>query len=94
MPQFWLKVLPHLKQVKPGEKDHGCEFNRSQVIGPKLIGVISGQEKEWSPGFWTWEWADTELTRPSRGRHIPGGWPGLREGGPLGLRMEKTNEQC
>jgi len=29
---------------------------------PRLIGVVSGQEEEWSPGFWPWEWADTELT--------------------------------
>lgn len=29
---------------------------------PRVIGVVSGQEEEWSPGFWPWEWADTELT--------------------------------
>jgi V8-like Glu-specific endopeptidase len=29
---------------------------------PRLIGVVSGQEEEWSPGFWPWDWADTELT--------------------------------
>jgi hypothetical protein len=27
-----------------------------------LIGVVSGQEEEWSPGFWPWEWGDTDLT--------------------------------
>ncbi|MBC7980774.1 MAG: trypsin-like serine protease [Armatimonadetes bacterium] len=34
---------------------------------PRLIGVISGQEEEWSPGFWPWEWADTELTNVAAG---------------------------
>jgi V8-like Glu-specific endopeptidase len=29
---------------------------------PRLIGVVSGQEEEWSPGFWPWEWGDTDLT--------------------------------
>lgn len=28
---------------------------------PRLIGVVSGQEEEWSPGFWPWEWGNTEL---------------------------------
>lgn len=27
---------------------------------PRLVGVVSGQETEWSPGFWPWEWGDTE----------------------------------
>lgn len=35
---------------------------------PRLIGVVSGQEEDWSPGFWPWEWGDTE-----RGNVIAGG---------------------
>lgn len=35
---------------------------------PRLIGVVSGEEEDWSPGFWPWEWADTE-----RGNVIAGG---------------------
>ncbi|MGH7499478.1 MAG: trypsin-like serine peptidase [Gemmatimonadales bacterium] len=35
---------------------------------PRLIGVVSGEEEEWSPGFWPWEWADTE-----RGNVVAGG---------------------
>jgi V8-like Glu-specific endopeptidase len=35
---------------------------------PRLIGVVSGQEEEWSPGFWPWEWGDTE-----RGNVVAGG---------------------
>lgn len=35
---------------------------------PRLIGVVSGQEEDWSPGFWPWEWADVE-----RGNVIAGG---------------------
>jgi V8-like Glu-specific endopeptidase len=27
---------------------------------PRIVGVVSGEEEEWSPGFWPWEWADTE----------------------------------
>jgi V8-like Glu-specific endopeptidase len=29
---------------------------------PRVIGVVSGEEEEWSPGFWPWDWADTSLT--------------------------------
>lgn len=29
---------------------------------PRVIGVVSGQEEEWHPGFWPWEWGHTELT--------------------------------
>src|SRR5690606_23095005 len=29
---------------------------------PRAIGVVSGQEEEWSPGFWPWEWGNIELT--------------------------------
>lgn len=35
---------------------------------PRLIGVVSGEEEDWSPGFWPWEWADIE-----RGNVIAGG---------------------
>ena len=35
---------------------------------PRLIGVVSGQEEDWSPGFWPWEWGDVE-----RGNVIAGG---------------------
>ncbi len=27
---------------------------------PRLVGVVSGEEEEWDPGFWPWDWADTE----------------------------------
>ena len=27
---------------------------------PRLIGVVSGEEEEWSPGALPWEWADTD----------------------------------
>jgi V8-like Glu-specific endopeptidase len=27
---------------------------------PRVVGVVSGQEEEWSPGFWPWEWGNTE----------------------------------
>ncbi|KJL18964.1 Glutamyl endopeptidase precursor [Microbacterium azadirachtae] len=27
---------------------------------PRLVGVVSGQETEWAPGPWPWEWGDTE----------------------------------
>jgi V8-like Glu-specific endopeptidase len=35
---------------------------------PRLIGVVSGQEEDWSPGAWPWEWADVE-----RGNVVAGG---------------------
>lgn len=35
---------------------------------PRLIGVVSGQEEDWTPGYWPWEWADT-----TRGNVIAGG---------------------
>jgi len=35
---------------------------------PRLIGVVSGQEEDWTPGFWPWEWGNTE-----RGNVIAGG---------------------
>ena len=35
---------------------------------PRLIGVVSGQEEDWSPGFWPWEWGDVE-----RGNVVAGG---------------------
>jgi len=28
---------------------------------PRLIGVVAGEEEEWSPGVWPWEWVDTDL---------------------------------
>jgi V8-like Glu-specific endopeptidase len=28
---------------------------------PRLVGVVSGQEEDWSPGVWPWEWADVEM---------------------------------
>ena len=27
---------------------------------PRLVGVVSGEEEDWSPGFWPWDWADVE----------------------------------
>jgi hypothetical protein len=30
--------------------------------------VVSGQEEDWSPGFWPWEWGDVE-----RGNVVAGG---------------------
>ena len=38
---------------------------------PRAIGVVSGQEEEWSPGFWPWEWGNTELT------NVIAGWSGF-----------------
>lgn len=35
---------------------------------PRLIGVVSGEEEDWSPGFWPWEWGGVE-----RGNVIAGG---------------------
>lgn len=35
---------------------------------PRLIGVVSGEEEDWDPGFWPWQWADVE-----RGNVIAGG---------------------
>ncbi len=35
---------------------------------PRLVGVVSGEEEDWSPGVWPWEWADVE-----RGNVIAGG---------------------
>jgi V8-like Glu-specific endopeptidase len=35
---------------------------------PRLVGVVSGQEEDWSPGFWPWDWGDTE-----RGNVVAGG---------------------
>lgn len=35
---------------------------------PRLVGVVSGEEEDWSPGFWPWDWADVE-----RGNVIAGG---------------------
>lgn len=35
---------------------------------PRLIGVVSGQEEDWTPGFWPWEWGDTE-----KGNVVAGG---------------------
>ena len=25
-------------------------------VGPYLVGVVSGYEKVWKPGFWPWQW--------------------------------------
>lgn len=27
---------------------------------PRLVGVVSGEETDWTPGPWPWEWGDTE----------------------------------
>lgn len=27
---------------------------------PRLVGVVSGEETDWTPGFWPWEWGGTE----------------------------------
>ncbi|MGH8911287.1 MAG: trypsin-like serine peptidase, partial [Acidimicrobiia bacterium] len=35
---------------------------------PRLVGVVSGQEEDWSPGFWPWEWGDLE-----KGNVVAGG---------------------
>lgn len=35
---------------------------------PRLVGVVSGEETDWTPGFWPWEWGDTE-----RGNVVAGG---------------------
>jgi hypothetical protein len=35
---------------------------------PRLVGVVSGQEEDWSPGAWPWEWADVE-----KGNVVAGG---------------------
>jgi len=35
---------------------------------PRLIGVVSGQEEDWTPGGWPWEWGDT-----TKGNVIAGG---------------------
>lgn len=35
---------------------------------PRLIGVVSGEEEDWSPGFWPWDWGDVE-----KGNVIAGG---------------------
>jgi V8-like Glu-specific endopeptidase len=35
---------------------------------PRLIGVVSGEEEDWSPGPWPWDWGDVE-----RGNVIAGG---------------------
>lgn len=35
---------------------------------PRLIGVVSGEEEDWNPGIWPWDWADVE-----RGNVIAGG---------------------
>jgi hypothetical protein len=35
---------------------------------PRLIGVVSGEEEDWSPGFWPWDWADVE-----KGNVVAGG---------------------
>lgn len=35
---------------------------------PRLVGVVSGEEEDWSPGFWPWDWADVE-----RGNVVAGG---------------------
>jgi V8-like Glu-specific endopeptidase len=35
---------------------------------PRLVGVVSGEEEDWSPGFWPWEWGNLE-----RGNVIAGG---------------------
>ncbi len=29
---------------------------------PRVIGVVSGQEEEWHPGFWPWEWGNLDKT--------------------------------
>ena len=38
---------------------------------PRLVGVVSAQEEEWSPGAWPWEWADVEKS------NIVAGGPGF-----------------
>lgn len=35
---------------------------------PRLVGVVSGQEEDWSPGYWPWEWGDVE-----KGNVVAGG---------------------
>ena len=35
---------------------------------PRLIGVVSGEETDWSPGFWPWQWGNT-----TRGNVVAGG---------------------
>ena len=35
---------------------------------PRLVGVVSGEEEDWSPGVWPWEWADVE-----KGNVVAGG---------------------
>jgi V8-like Glu-specific endopeptidase len=35
---------------------------------PRLVGVVSGQEEDWTPGGWPWEWADT-----TKGNVVAGG---------------------
>jgi len=35
---------------------------------PRLVGVVSGQEEDWSPGFWPWEWGEVE-----KGNVVAGG---------------------
>ncbi len=39
------------------------------------------------------DYRDPSGRRMFWGRRVPGRWPGLREGGPLGLRVEGTDEQ-
>jgi hypothetical protein len=56
---------------------------------PRLVGVASGQEEDFSPGAWPWEWADTE-----RGNVIAGGagftkmMAGVGRIGPCGRRHQ------
>jgi hypothetical protein len=35
---------------------------------PRLIGAVSGEEEDWSPAFWPWQWGNLE-----RGNVIAGG---------------------